>query len=86
MRSTIARSVHSAVVDPKTSTADDKQSRNKEIYEARAKHLPNLFRSVFNAMLATSIALVKRVKLKDDKFPAAIQTQAESTWSDHLKG
>jgi hypothetical protein len=85
MRSTIARSVHSAVIDQETSTADDKKSRNKEIYEARARRLPSLFRTVFDGLLETSIALVTRVKLKDDKFPATIRKKAESTWSRHLK-
>jgi len=85
MRSTIARAVHEETVDQDTSKADDKKSRNREIYEAKAHRLPSLFNSVFNSLLESGIALVARVKLKDDKWQTTLRGWASKTWAKYLK-
>jgi hypothetical protein len=82
-RATVARSVHEEVVG--TSTADTKEKRNREIYEAKANRLPSLFESVFESALTAGIALVERVKLKDNKWKAQLESKARSTWKKVLK-
>lgn len=83
-RSTIARAVHEEVVGDE-GKADDKESRNKEIYEAKAKRLPSLFRKVFDSLLESGIALVARVKLSDDKWQGKIKRLATTTWAKYLR-
>jgi len=82
-RATVARSVHEDVVG--TDTADTKEKRNREIYEAKASRLPSLFESVFESALSAGIALVERVKLKDNKWKAQLESKARSTWKKVLK-
>ena len=85
MRSTIARSVHAASVDPSTSKAADKASRNKEIHEAHSKNLPGLFENTFNALLKMGIAAVKGAKLKDAEWVSKLESLAKSTWANLWK-
>jgi hypothetical protein len=85
MRGTIARTVHGAVVDQDTSKADDKASRNREIYEAKANQLPSLFQSVFEKLLAVGITLVVRAKLKDEKWRTDLPNLARRTWAKYFK-
>ena len=85
MRHTIASSTHAAIIDQSTSTADTKKKRNKEIAEVKVKRLPSFFNSVFESALSAGIALVNRVKLKDEKWKGKLRTLARTTWSKILK-
>jgi hypothetical protein len=82
-RGTVARSIQEQVVE--SSTADTKRKRNKEIYDAKANRLPSFFSSIFDSALSAGIALVERVKLKDDNWKDKLRNLAQSTWKGILK-
>jgi hypothetical protein len=79
MRGVIARSVHEQVVGP-ASNASTKKRRNFEIFKAREGTLRALFQNVFESGLSAGIALVNRMKLKDDNWPANLRGKARSSW------
>ena len=83
-RSTIAATVHSKVLGDE-SKAQTKEARNRKIYDEKADRLPSLFQSVFDSMLEAGVALVGRVKLKDDKWQGLLKKKAKETWKDVLK-